>query len=76
MPRAYATVKRLEACFGFRKSHRGSRTDIPALRHEDAHEEEDEANAGTDPSVQDKGRRPVQESLVLLRLLASKPTRR
>lgn len=44
----------------------GARTDIPALREKDAEEEEEEQDAGADPSVEDEGSRLIQECLVFL----------
>ncbi len=44
----------------------GRRTDIPSLSKKDAQEEEEQGDAGADPSVQHKGRRLVQEGLVML----------
>lgn len=41
-------------------------TDIPALRHEDAQEEQAQGHGAANPSVEDKWRRLVQKSLVLL----------
>ena len=42
-------------------------TDVPALRKEDAQEEDEEGDAGADPAIEDVGRRLVEERLVLLR---------
>lgn len=42
-------------------------TNVPALRKEDAQEEDEEGDAGADPAVEDVGRRLVEERLVLLR---------
>lgn len=41
------------------------RDDIPSLSKKDAQEEEEQGDAGADPSVQHKGRRLVQEGLVM-----------
>lgn len=43
--------------------------DVPALREQDSKEEEEEADNGADPSVEDKGGRLVQQSLVMARNL-------
>jgi hypothetical protein len=42
------------------------RTDIPALGDKDAQEEDDQADAGADPAVEDVGGGFVEEGLVLL----------
>lgn len=42
------------------------RTNVPALRKQDAQEEEEEGGAGAEPSVEDKGRGLVEEGLVML----------
>lgn len=41
------------------------RDDIPSLGEENAEEEEEQGNAGTDPAVQDERRRLIQQGLVL-----------
>ena len=46
-------------------------TDIPSLGEQDAEEEEEQGNAGTDPAVKDKRRRLIQQSLILLHLCIS-----
>ena len=65
MPSAYATI----ALLAFPKvpaQHSGRLTDIPALRHEDAQEEQAEADNGADPSVEDMRCRLIKERLVML----------
>lgn len=73
MARAYATGSpvvsardALECADGLGKE--GRRTNVPALRDDDADDEEDENAAGAEPSVEDKGCGLIQEGLELLRI--------
>lgn len=46
-------------------------TNVPSLRKQDAQEEEEQADASCDPSVQDEGSRLVQEGLIMLQTVSS-----
>ena len=69
MPRAYATARAPPAVSHLlvAPSVGTGLTNVPALRKEDAQEEDEEGDAGADPAVEDVGRRLVEERLVLLR---------
>lgn len=74
MPSAYATVARnvsrlLSLCAIYAAIapwRLAEHTDIPSLDKEDADEEEEQCDTGSNPSVEHKRRRLVKQSLVLL----------
>ena len=71
MPRAYATagaglLVSMSGRWLVERIGGARRTDIPALREKHARKEDEQAEAGADPAVEDIGRRLVEERLVLL----------
>jgi hypothetical protein len=69
MPRAYATARDSILISSVRlggEEGEGGRTDVPALREQDPQEEDHDGHAGTDPSIEHKWCRLIEQSLVSL----------